>query len=1023
MAGKKEIPREISIWINDKEVVNSFAGINRAIASTNNEIKNLNKNSATYDEDLKKLQSTLGGLKEKQAEFKKEINDTSVTASQAKESISKIFLGLTSGNLTLAKEGLEGVNGSIKGMIKSAWEFIATPLGAAIAVLAGFAMGAKAIFDFNVEAEKSTVLIENLSGKTGQAVEDIRVKMQAMTDTFGLSFDQLAKAVDNLVDTGVAKDELEALDKIKNGLLTAPDKNEFLGSLESTAAVAKQLGMKLEDVIALKQSIETKGVEPDAVFGALEKATQRLSIGADGLRKKMSDALGAGFTDDVLAKVTTGQISITKALDLINTKSLEVGLNQTQQAELGKELFGKGAIAAGGYANVLDTVAQSIKNQQAPLNENQKALDELEKANLKVATAQSELFRVKDFGSIWTSIKASATDALGSILEWIIDVKKDTQPLIDLIAVIFVNAWHALKTNVQVVFDVIGGVLKIFSNSISTIFNFWKKIIHGDFSGALDVLKNGFTNLGNIVGNTFAKIKNHVIDGLKAIVENVAPFLDAIGIDVDKIQKKLDSFKSKEVKLKTTSESGGSSNDNPEKANTKATEEELAKQKALRDAAHQKEIEAHQKELDKKKAAQEKHDKEIFEKAIGLAKAKADLAKAELDYFISNNRSKLDGVKELTPDIIAEETKRLQEIKFQQENALAEKRLSDIAAAEKSAKSAEELADLKKAIDLEYLTAQQNLEYSFLQSTDAMKKQYAEQQKQLAAEQLQAENELELLEADTKLQQEAIKQRQDYQAQLLRYKQLLESKKITQAQYDRFAEAAKKQQDALDKQRTINQVQGALGALGQLAGALGQMFGQSKELAIAQAAISGAQAILSIWQAPASLPQPYDSILKGILTAGMVVQTATQIGQIKKQKAPATPKFFYGGPTGDTPFMGHDEHGPVTGVVHSNEWVAPAVMTQSPKYAATFAWLENERRGAIGKKFASGGETTPGTIPPYMDSGNNANNEILNALNKLNGHLDRGIKSQTVIGYQEAKDIQKLNDERTISNNYATVNQ
>jgi hypothetical protein len=97
-------------------------------------------------------------------------------------------------------------------------------------------------------------------------------------------------------------------------------------------------------------------------------------------------------------------------------------------------------------------------------------------------------------------------------------------------------------------------------------------------------------------------------------------------------------------------------------------------------------------------------------------------------------------------------------------------------------------------------------------------------------------------------------------------------------------------------------------------------------------------------------------------------------------------------------------------------------MTQSPKYAATFAWLENERKGAIGKKFAVGGETTPGTIPPYIESGATANNEILNALNKLNGHLDRGIKSQTVIGYKEANDIQKLNDERTDSVNYGTVN-
>ena len=368
MANKKEIPREISIWINDVQVVNSFAGINRAIAATNNEIRNLNKNSETYDTDLKKLQTTLGGLKEKQSEFKDEIHATSVTAGEAREHLSKMFLGITSGNMAMAKEGFDGIKGSIGGMVKASLAFIATPLGAAIAVLAGIAVAGKAIFDFNVEAEKAAVLIENLSGKTGKVVEDIRIKMQSMTDTFGLTFEQLAKAVDNLVDTGVAKDELEALEKIKNGLLTAPDKNEFISGLESTAVTAKQLGMNLEDVISLKQQIEATGVNPEATFGALEKATQRLAIGADGLRKKMTDAFGAAFTDETLAKVTSGQITTVQALDLIDKKSKEVSLNQTQQAELGKELFGKGAIAAGGYATVLDTVAESLKKQGEPLN-------------------------------------------------------------------------------------------------------------------------------------------------------------------------------------------------------------------------------------------------------------------------------------------------------------------------------------------------------------------------------------------------------------------------------------------------------------------------------------------------------------------------------------------------------------------------------------------------------------------------------------------------------------------------------
>lgn len=1019
MAGRKEIPREISIYVNDVQVVNSFAGITREINKTNNEIRNLNRNSATYEEDLARLQTRLGGLRDSQSQFREEINQTTESAGSAQEAFSKIFLGLSSGNLTLAKEGFNEIKGSINGMFKSALAFIATPLGAAIAVLSGIAIGTKAIFDFNVQAEKSAVLIENLSGKTGQVVEDIRVKMQAMTDTFGLSFDQLAAAVDNLVDTGVAKDELEALDKIKKGLLTAPDKNEFINSLESSAVVSKQLGLDLEDVIALKKQIETTGVNPEATFGALEKATQRLLVGADGLRKKMSTALGAAFTDDVLAKVTTGQISITKALDLINTKSKEVGLNQSQQAELGKELFGKGAIAAGGYATVLDTVAQSIKKQKEPLNENQIALENLEKANERVGKAQSELFRVKDFGSIWTNIKVAATDALASILNWIIDVKKDIQPLIDFIGVLFVQAWDSLKTSVSIAFDFIGGILKVFSNAISTTFNFVKKIFQGDFKGALNVLKNGFVALGNIVGETFGKIKNSIINGLKAIVENIAPFLDAIGFDVDRIQKKLDSFKSKEVKLKTTSENSSGSGDNPEKANTKATEEELAKQQAIRDAARQKELAAQKAKRDKEKAAEEKTDKELADMAIALAKAKADLAKAQLDELILQNRTKLKADKDYNDESVQDEKDRLLAIANSQKSALLTEEKEKIEAANKNKKSEEEFLIEKEAIETDFANKRLDIEQKFQDNALELDKHYTEIKKQLALEQLQAQNELDILEAENKFQADTLKQNQEYQANLVRFKKLLEDKKITQAQYDRFAEASKKQQDALNRTRELQQVQGTLGGLSQVAGAIGEMFGQSKGLAIAQAGINGAMAVTSIL---AQYPKFDGGFAMWAAIAAAGITTIAQIGKITTAKAPATPKFFYGGPTGNTPFMGTDEHGPVTGVVHSNEWVAPAVMTQSPKYAATFAWLENERKSIVANKFASGGETSSGTIPNFSEN-NTSDSALLMAITKLNDNLEKGIKAYAQIGYKEAEDIQKLNQERIDSSNYGKLNE
>ena len=258
----------------------------------------------------------------------------------------------------------------------------------------------------------------------------------------------------------------------------------------------------------------------------------------------------------------------------------------------------------------------------------------------------------------------------------------------------------------------------------------------------------------------------------------------------------------------------------------------------------------------------------------------------------------------------------------------------------------------------------------------------------------------------------------------LKFKQLLNDKKISQDQYNAWDKKATKDLEEAKAKFTMQTVSSALSSLSTLAGALGEMFGQSKELAIVQANISGAQSVLSIWSAPASLPQPYDAILKGVLTAGVVVQTANQIKTIEKQKAPNAPKFFYGGHTGNDPIVGTDEFGPVTGVVHAKEWVAPEVMTQSPKYAATFTWLENERKQIVGNKYFKGGETSPGTLPSYTttSSQNGTHEQLLHAITKLNDHLDKGIKAETHIGYEDMKFINKLTNDTNKSISYGTVN-
>jgi hypothetical protein len=107
--------------------------------------------------------------------------------------------------------------------------------------------------------------------------------------------------------------------------------------------------------------------------------------------------------------------------------------------------------------------------------------------------------------------------------------------------------------------------------------------------------------------------------------------------------------------------------------------------------------------------------------------------------------------------------------------------------------------------------------------------------------------------------------------------------------------------------------------------------------------------------------------------------------------------------------------------VHKDEWVAPAVMTQSPRYANTIAWLENER--IRNNKFATGGyaSTLPASNAP-IPVDNPVNDRLVSAVEALTNVLDNGIMAKTYIGYDEAKGIQDLNDERYQSNQNGKLN-
>lgn len=1018
---KDNVTRRISIFVNGKEVENSLKGVEGAMAQVRNRMRLLNSDSETYEKDSKELAQTMDQLRQRQSAYRDELGLTNKAMQEANEisgglrgTLTGIWDSLVSGDLQGARDGINSLTSGVGGLIKSSLAFAATPLGALLVGGAAVIAGAKALFDFNKELKDMNSELRAL-GVNASEISKVRDEISATAETFDKDFKEIAEKANSLSKTyGISMSEANRI--IAEGLASGGAQNEeFLDSLGEYDEFFAKAGYSAKEFSDIINTGYDLGIYSDKLPDALKEADLALKENTKSTRDALVNAFGASFSDDILNKVKTGELTTKQALDAIALKAQEANLSQQQYAQLTADVFKGAGEDAGGAQKIFEALGQSAKRE---LDAMAKASLQLVDANERLNKAQAELFEIKDFGDIWTKIKAVSVDAFASMLEYISEVKQDIQPLIDFVGVVFSNAWEGTKATFLAFFELLKTNFKLIGTVISTFVEFFKKIFSGDFQGAFTALQNGFFKVINTISNAFGKLKNIILDAVIGIISNIAPVLEALGVDVDKLKKSIEGFKSKEVKIKaevtTTTTDNKKVNEISGSGGGGATADAIkAEQKARADAAA------------KRKAEEEKAAKEQYDKAKALADAKANLAKAQLDKYIFDLRSTLDKEQALTPESIAIETERLAKIKDAQikfNNDELARKVADLEAKAVLEKTSVEILNAQKeALNLEYQMRNQELELGFQQSTDALKLQYEQEQAILKAEQLALDNELAIEEAATKFEEDKIKQEQAYQAEIARFAKLYADKKITEEEYFRFKKAASDQQAVLDRQREMQQMQATLGNLGSLANALGQMFGQSKELAIAQAAISGAQAVLSVWQAPASLPQPYDSILKGIITAGVVVQTVKQIGTIRNQKAPKTPKFFYGGATGTNAALGYDEFGAVTGYVHKNEYVIPEVMTQDPKFANTIGWLEANRQNKL-RGYVDGGETNPGIVNKTgIETANDSNMMMVSAINNLNATLSNGIMAKLNLGYKDVEAIEDMKNEISSASQNGTI--
>ncbi|MFV9552100.1 phage tail tape measure protein [Algibacter sp. PT7-4] len=229
-------------------------------------------------------------------------------------------------------------------------------------------------------------------------------------------------------------------------------------------------------------------------------------------------------------------------------------------------------------------------------------------------------------------------------------------------------------------------------------------------------------------------------------------------------------------------------------------------------------------------------------------------------------------------------------------------------------------------------------------------------------------------------------------------------KKLAQAEQDLEEAKARALRFGINTLQTI---------FGEKTGIYKVMFSLEKALAISEIINSTAKANALAkstnaavpWIIPPGVPNPAKPISVATMTKSILANKINAGVQIATIAASAIQGFKDGGPTGSNAIY-HDQYGKVTGVVHDDEWVAPKIMTQNPRYASTLQWLEKERKKELGL-FFDGGSTSKTTPPMFSEAptinpeNNQTNLAMIQLLQKLDAKLDEGFKGYMVRDYQE----------------------
>lgn len=642
-------------------------------------------------------------LNDRFVEIDASVGDNQRNVGNYKEAITEAFSGITGGLKSMAsgdiKGGFEAVKEGFKGIKTAATEayafIIANPLvalaAAFLAIGAGIYKGVQAMIDYNESIKESIKLTQDLTGTTGALSDQIRVRAQAMADTFGGDFEEVLKTANTLAkQLGITFDE--AFNMIEQGYVRGANANgDFLDRLSEYGPLLNKYGFNLEEIIGLQIQAQEQGLFGDKFEDSIKEAGLSLEEFTKAQSDAISNAFGKQFADKVSHDVNSGAITVKDALILMSAEAKKQGISVQQFGVLTADVFKGAGEDIGGARVMFENIYKGVNKLEEPLTELQKKTLAVSEANFELAKAKDEALKSDKLMGFMADMEAFGTK-VETIFYKFIAVGMDALSWFDNLtggSEVLGETWDALSEIVDSLWDAIESIVDVFNDlfvalglSNGETNDYIKSILKA--LNPLTILKNMILGVSVVIKGFSEAIQSSRVlltafaITAKSIFSQLADAAKSfISLDFEGGLNKLKNINiSKEfaearkeaeriVALNNANKNKKITEEAPTKENATASDKNKSTTQADRDAAAKaaeearKKAEAEAKKAESKRIADAKKAAEEAKKALEeeakrqleitktSAQQSSDIAKSELANYIAVNAEKLKSDKTL----------------------------------------------------------------------------------------------------------------------------------------------------------------------------------------------------------------------------------------------------------------------------------------------------------------------------------------------------------------------------------------